>query len=296
MKPRFSRQTLMATAALVPMALVVVVVYIGCTLWTVRISFTSSRSMPNSDFIGFRQYERLLDNTRWETSADNLLLFGALFVLLSLAVGLLLAILIDQNVKGEGAFRTLFLYPYSTSFVVTGLVWQWFLNPTLGLQKIARDLGFESFQFDWLVNGDRVIFALLIAAVWHAAGLVMAIMLAGLRGIDAEIWKAARVDGIPAWRVYLSIVLPMMGASVATAGVLLTISVFRLYDLVVAMTNGGPGIASEVPAKFVLDHLFDRQNIGLATAGSTMMLVSVLAVVVPYLYVREMRSRRAGVA
>ena len=177
------------------------------------------------------------------------------------------------------------------SFIVTGLVWQWMLNPGFGIEKMVRGLGFDWFRFDWIVRQDAVIYTLVIAAVWHAAGLVMVIMLAGLRGIDEDIWKAARVDGLPPWRVYLSIVIPMLGASFATASVLLATSVVRLYDLSVAMTNGGPGMASEVPAKFVMDHLFERGNLGLATAAATSMLITVAAVVVPFLY---WQSRRRG--
>ena len=158
------------------------------------------------------------------------------------------------------------------SFIVTGLAWRWLLDPTLGISKLAHDVGFTWFEFDWLVRQDRVIYTLVLAAVWHASGLVMAIMLAGLRGIDPEIWKATRIDGIPPWRTYIFIIIPMLSGSFATAGVLLATSVVRLYDLSVAMTNGGPGIASEVPAKFVMDHLFERGNIGLATAAATTML------------------------
>jgi len=132
------------------------------------------------------------------------------------------------------------------------------------------------------------------AAVWHAAGLVMAIMLAGLRGVDPEIWKATRVDGIPSWRVYLFIIIPQMRGSFATALILLAVSVARLYDLSVAMTNGGPGIASEVPAKFVMDHLFDRGNVGLATAAATSMLITVVAVLAPLLYWQYRPARRAA--
>jgi glucose/mannose transport system permease protein len=176
------------------------------------------------------------------------------------------------------------------SFIVTGLAWRWMLDPTLGIEKLLHDIGLADAKFDWLVRQDRVIYCLVIAAVWHAAGLVMAIMLAGLRGVDPEIWKAARVDGLPPWRVYLQVILPMLGGSFATATVLLATSVVRLYDLSVAMTNGGPGIASEVPAKFVMDHLFERGNIGLATAAATSMLATIVAVAGPFLYWRAWRS------
>src|SRR4051794_22004953 len=275
---------LAALLALSPALLVMAVVYVGCTGWTIWISLTGSRMLPNSNFVGLRQYASLMSNERWQISVSNLAIFGGLFMLVSLVLGFILAVAIDQRVRAEDTLRSIFLYPFSMSFIVTGLVWQWMLNPSFGIEKMVRELGLDWFRFDWIVRQDAVIYTLVIAAVWHAAGLVMVIILAGLRGIDEDIWKAARIDGLPPWRVYLSIVIPMLGASFATASVLLATSVVRLYDLSVAMTNGGPGMASEVPAKFVMDHLFERGNLGLATAAATSMLITVAAVVVPLFY------------
>ncbi len=288
------RSRLAAQVALLPAMLIALVVYCGSTGWTVWISLTSSRMLPNNNFVGLRQYEILFGNERWLVSASNLALFGVMFITISLALGFLLAILIDQRVRAEDLLRSVFLYPFSMSFIVTGLAWRFLLDPTLGIAKIAHDIGFTWFEFDWLVRQDRVIFTLLAAGVWHAAGLVMAIMLAGLRGVDQEIWKATRIEGIPAWRAYLFIVLPMLKGSFATATILMATSVVRLYDLSVAMTNGGPGIASEVPAKFVMDNLFERQNIGLATAAATSMLITVVAVVAPLLYWRSRAEKAAS--
>ena len=282
-----------AALALAPAALIVLVVYLGCMLWTVRLSFTSSRLLPVLDWVGVQQYTRLFANERFLVSAENIVVFGVLFIAGCLVLGFLLAVFIDQQVRAEGVFRTIFLYPYAMSFIVTGLAWQWFLNPGLGLQKVVRDLGFDTFTFDWLVSQDMVVYTLVIAALWQSSGLVMAILLAGLRGVDADLWKAARVDGIPTWRVYTRIVLPLLGPMIVTATVLLATSVVKLYDLVVAMTRGGPGIASEVPAKFVMDHLFERNNIGLATAAATMMLVTVAVILAPWVYARYMRPMGA---
>jgi len=175
---------------------------------------------------------------------------------------------------------------------VTGLVWQWFLNPQLGLQQAVRGFGFSNFKFDWIVNQDLVIFTLVIAAVWQASGLVMAILLAGLRGVDAELWKAARIDAIPTWRVYVSIILPMLTPMLATAAALLAVSVARLYDLVVAMTKGGPGLSSEVPAEFIMDNFFERSNVGLGSAAATMLLATVVVVLAPWFYAQQFRKRR----
>lgn len=287
------RQHWSVYAALLPMAATVLFAYIGTVLWSVRVSLTNSRTFPSDSFVGLAQYERLFTSERWMVSVHNVLIFGVLFILACLVIGFLLAVFIDQKVAGESVLRTVFLYPYAMSFVATGLVWQWILNPELGLQTTIRGWGFENFSFDWIVSQDKVIYTVVIAAVWQASGLVMALMLAGLRGVDEEMWKAARIDGIPRWRVYASIVLPQLGPSFATALVLLSVGVVKVYDAVIAMTQGGPGIASEVPAKFIMDYLFGRANIGLASAASTVMLLTVLAVITPWLYARSRANRNA---
>jgi glucose/mannose transport system permease protein len=277
-------------AALLPMAIVAAFGYLGAGVWTFYISLTGSRTFPTGPYIGLAQYHRLFDNERWMLSLHNLAAYGALFVLASLVIGFLLAVLIDRNVTGEGVFRTIFLYPYALSFVATGLVWQWLLTPGDGLDGALRALGVEHVRIDWIVSQDYAIYTVVIATVWQASGLVMALVLAGLRGIDPEIWKAARLDGIPVWRVYAQIVLPMLWPTVATVLLLLATSVAKLYDAVVAMTQGGPGIASEVPAKFIMDHLFLRSSVGLASAGAIVMLVPVLALLAPYAYARSRKG------
>jgi len=287
-------RSLAAIAALVPMAATVLLAYAGTMAWSVRVSFSGSRTLPVGDFVGLRQYERLFASERWVLSMENLAIFGVVFVVACLVLGLLLAIFIDQRVRGEGLLRTVFLYPYALSFVATGLVWQWLLNPGLGLQATVRGLGFESFTFDWIVRQDMAIYAVALAAVWQASGLVMALMLAGLRGIDESLWMAARIDGIPAWRTYASIVLPQLSGSFMTAFILLAVSAVKVFDVVVAMTQGGPGLATEVPAKFIIDNLFGRANIGLASAASTVMLATALAFLAPWLYARRRPSHGGG--
>nr|WP_244639972.1 sugar ABC transporter permease [Devosia pacifica] len=281
---RVLTHNLSAKIAATPMVVTVLVVFIGCTLWTIWYSFTDSRLLPTGDFVGFEQYERLFNTSRWNRSVSNLIWYGAFSLVLTLSLGFLLAVLLDQKVRFESAFRTIMLYPFALSFIVTGLVWQWIMNPTLGLQGTLRNMGWESFTFDWIAQSDMVIYALLIAGLWQGTGFVMVLMLAGLRSIDDDIWKAARVDGIPAWRTYLFIVLPMMRGVFVTAVVLVGAGIVRLYDLVVALTNGGPGIASEVPAKYVYDYMFTAGNIGQALAASTMMLVTVMIIIVPWAY------------
>lgn len=292
MKPKHKKHPVAAVLALAPTWLAVILVYIGTMVWSVRLSFTDSRLFPSSNYVGFDQYEKLFTAPKWLTALQNLAIFGVLYVVGCLVVGFLLAAALDRKVRFEDAFRTIFLYPYAMSFIVTGLVWQWLANPMYGLQASVNAFGWESFRFDWLTSRDMAIYAVVVAGVWQGAGLVMVLALAGMRGIDAEQWRAARIDGIPVWRVYVSIVLPQLGPPLAAAGTLLSMGVIKTYDLVVALTNGGPGSATEVPAKFIMDNLFQRQNLGLATAAATSLLLIVIIIVVPFRYAQTMLTRR----
>jgi glucose/mannose transport system permease protein len=270
--------------ASIPLVATALVVFVGCTAWTVFYSFTSSKLLPKLKFAGLDQYERLWTTSRWLVSIENLAIFGLCSMIFSLAIGFLLAVLLDQKIRYEDTFRTILLYPFALSFIVTGLVWQWILNPDYGVQNIVRQMGWSSFTFDPLYDADIVIYGILIAGLWQGTGLIMCIMLAGLRGIDEDIWKAARVDGIPSWKTYLFIIIPMMRPVFITAIVLIATGIVKVYDLVVAQTSGGPGIASNMPAIYVMDNMFRGQNIGQGFAASTMMLVTVLIVLIPWAY------------
>lgn len=286
-------KNLNAKIAAVPMMLTASIVFLGFTVWTVVFSFTNSRMLPRSDWVGFEQYERLWSTRRWLVSIENLAIYGFLMLVLSLVLGFLLAALLDQRIRFEDGFRTIFLYPYALSFIVTGLVWQWLLDPQFGLQTAVRSLGFSNFTLDPLYDPNLVIYGVLIAGLWHGSGLVMCLMLAGLRGIDEDVWKASRVDGISAWKTYLFIVIPMMRPVLVTTLVLVTAGIIKLYDLIIAQTGGGPGIASEVPAKFVFDAMFVSQNLAQGFAASTMMLVAVIFVIIPWAYL-EFGGKKHG--
>ena len=271
-----------AKIAAVPMILTALGVFVGGTLWTVGYSFTNSKLLPRAQFVGLDQYERLWSTNRWIVSIENLFVYGICSLIFSLIIGFVLAALLDQKIRFENTFRTIILYPFALSFIVTGLVWQWLLNPDFGLQSIVQSAGWVSFSFNPLYNADIVIYGILIAGLWQGTGLIMVLMLAGLRGIDQEIWKAARVDGIPIWKTYLFIVIPMMRPVFITTLVIIASGIVRVYDLVVAQTSGGPGIASEVPAKYVYDYMFQGQNLGQGFAASTMMLLAVAIVIIPW--------------
>ena len=277
-------RNLNAKMASIPMVLTASVIFVGGTAWTILYSFTNSKLLPRLNFVGLDQYERLWSASKWLIAIQNLIIYGVCTLIFSFVIGFVLAALLDQKIRFENTFRSIFLYPFALSFIVTGLVWQWILNPDFGVQRIVRDMGWESFTFDPLYNQDIVIYGILIAGLWQGTGLIMCLMLAGLRGIDEDIWKAARVDGIPMWKTYLFIVIPMMRPVFVTTLVIIASGIVRVYDLVVAQTSGGPGIASEVPAKYVYEAMFLSQNLGQGFAASTMMLLTVMIVVVPWAY------------
>ena len=294
-RPGFIERTLVynlsSKIAALPMMFTSIGIFVIATLWTVYHSFTNSRMLPKSEFVGLAQYERLWSSDRWYMSIENLAIYGACSLIFSLFIGFILAALLDQKTRFENTFRTIFLYPFALSFIVTGLVWQWILNPEYGVEKIIRSIGFESFVFNPLYNTDIVIYGILAAGLWQGTGFIMCLMLAGLRGIDQEIWKAAKIDGIPMWKTYLQMVIPMMRPIFITTLVIIAAGIIKVYDLVVAQTSGGPGISSEVPAKYVYDYMFSAQNLGQGFAASTMMLVSVLIVLIPFAYLQFGRRK-----
>jgi glucose/mannose transport system permease protein len=293
-KPVRLFKNMTAKIAAVPMILTALVVFVGCTAWTIYHSFTKSRLLPApKKWVGLDNYDRLWSESRWLISIENLAIYGVCSLVLSLVIGFILAALLDRKIRFENTIRTIILYPFALSFVVTGLVWQWLWNPDLGIQNVIRELGWTNFAFDPLNNANIVIYGILIAGVWQGSGFVMVLMLAGLRGIDEDVWKASRVEGIPTWKTYIFIVIPMMRPVFVTALVIISAGIIKVYDLVVAQTSGGPGIASEVPAKYVIDKMFGSQNLGLGFAASTMMLLSVLVVLIPWAYL-EFGGKKNG--
>jgi glucose/mannose transport system permease protein len=281
----------MSRLVLSPTVAIAAVFLYGFALWTGWISLTASTLLPNYDLAGLVQYQRLWSNPRWLTAYGNLFVFGALYVALCVAIGLLLAILLDRRIVCEGTLRTIYLYPMAVSFVVTGTAWRWILNPSLGLQQSVRNLGWTGFSFDWLGDPDRALYTLVIAGVWQSAGFAMALFLAALRGIDGEIVKAARIDGAPVWKIYALVLVPMLRPVFLTVIVLLSVAVLRNFDLVVVLTGGGPGYASDLPSRFMYEMAFRRDQLGLGAASAIMMLFTFIAIIVPYLH-SELRVRR----
>lgn len=263
----------------------------GLIAWNGYLSVSASRLLPNYEFVGLEQYMRLFESERWMVALKNLGIFSTLFIGFGMAVGLLLAILLDQKIRAEGVLRTIYLYPMALSFIVTGTAWKWIMNPGLGIEHLMHQWGFASFRFDWLVDPDMAIYTVVIAGVWQSAGFVMALFLAGLRGIDDSIIKAAQIDGATLPQIYWRIIIPSMRPVFFSTLMVLAHIAIKSFDLVMALTAGGPGFATDVPATFMYTHAFTRGQIGLGAASATVMLATVAAIVVPYLY-SELRSQR----
>lgn len=274
-----------------PMMAVAIGVFVLGIAFTVVLSFTNSKLFPSFNWVGWRQYEILWSTPRWVQSVSNIWFYGAGQIAVSMVLGFFLAVFMDQRIRGEDTFRTIFLYPFALSAVITGLVWQLMLDPIWGLQAAVRSLGFADFTFAPLADGRTALLGMIVASVWNGVGVTMAILLAGLRGVDEEIWKAARIDGIPTWRTYVSIVLPMMRGTVATALILLVVSVVRTFDIVIAMTGGGPGIATQMPATYVIDSI-NARNVGHGMAAATCMLLPIAALVVLQAVLRWRAARK----
>ena len=276
-----------------PSLLVVIVAVYLFILWTGLISVTSSKFVPTYDFVGLEQYVRLWATPRWHTAVANLFIFSALFLALSTGLGLLMAILLDQNIRAEGALRAIYLYPMALSFIVTGTAWKWIMNPGLGIQRVVNDLGWTDFRFDWITNPDMAIYTVVVAGVWQSSGFAMAIFLAGLRGIDNSVIKAAQIEGATLPRIYRQIIIPMLRPAMLSVIVLLSYIAIKSFDLVLALTNGGPGTATELPSTFMFSATFRRNQMGVGAASAVMMLMTVAAIIIPYLY-SELREKNDG--
>ena len=280
-----------AKLVLSPSVLLVGACVYGYIAFTFYLSFTASTMMPMLEYSGPEAYTRLFGLTNWDVSVKNLGIFATLYIVFCALLGMLLAILIDQKIRAESAFRSIFLYPMALSFIVTGTAWKWILNPGLGLEHLVRQWGWTSFTFDWLVNPDKAIYCIAIAGIWQSAGFVMALFLAGLRGVDNEVINAARMDGASTLRIYWRVIIPQLGACFISAFVILAHMAIKSYDLVIALTNGGPGRSTWLPSVFMYQYSFTRNEMAVGAASAVLMLAAISIVVVPYI-LRE--AREAG--
>jgi glucose/mannose transport system permease protein len=283
--PRATLQDWLPKLVLAPsFALILLFVY-GFIVFTAVLSFTNSKLLPDfSAWVGFGNYVRLFNHPNWITSLKNLAIFSSLYIIVCSLLGLGLAILLDQKIRAEGLIRPIYLYPMALSFIVTGVAWKWFLDPGIGLEHVMHTWGWESFSFRWIKEGQYAIYTIVIAAVWQSSGFVMAMFLAGLRGVDNEVIKAAQIDGASTMTIYRRIIIPLMRPVFLSAFVVLAHLAIKSYDLVVAMTDGGPGTATWTPALFMQKFTFGRNEMAMGASSAMIMMMMIFAIIVPYLY------------
>jgi glucose/mannose transport system permease protein len=276
-----------------PSALLVLVCVYGYIMFTVYLSFTASTILPVLEWQGDAAYKRLFNLENWSVSLGNLWLFASLYILITMVAGLTLAILIDQKVRAESGFRSIFLYPMALSFIVTGTAWKWLLDPGVGLEHTLQKMGWSQFSFSWIKDSEMAIYCVVIAAVWQTTGFVMAMFLAGLRGVDHEQVNAARLDGAKSWQIYYHVIIPQLGPVFISAFVILAHMAIKSYDLVIALTNGGPGRSTWLPSVFMYQYTFTRNEMSVGAASSVLMLLGIGVVILPYLY-SELRKAKNG--
>lgn len=285
---------------------VLVFVY-GFIGWTVYVSMTRWNDvLPDYTFVGLRNYIGLFQTPRFQADIRNTVVFTALFLLGAVLLGFFAALLLDQRVRGEAFFRSVFLFPMAISFIVTGIAWQWLFNPQTGINLLLRAVGYSGPLPRWFTDptvlfGVRVgaiqvgipvaLLPVVIAATWQLSGFTMAMYLAGLRGIPEELREAARVDGASEWQVYRHVVLPLLRPVTLSALIVLGHISLKIFDLTVAMTGSGPGFATDMPAYFMFETTFRGNHFAQGASIATLMLVMVAALIVPYL--RYSLSREA---
>ena len=278
--------------ALAPSVAITVVAFLGAIVWTIWLSFTNSKRFPDYALQAdtWKQYTRLFKDAGWQIALKNLLILGV-GSFLAIVFGFILAALIDREKRGEGIFRTIFLYPLAVSLIVTGIAWRWMFNPSFGVQHFLHSIGLTGLNFDWLSKGETAMYGIILATVWQGSGFYMALMLSGLKSINSEIWSAAKLDGVSFWRLYAEIIIPMMKFTFLTCAILLSLGVVKAYDIVVAMTNGGPGQATWVPAYFTINAYWVKSNLGYASAAAVIMLLITSAIFLPLVLLTAWRER-----
>ncbi|MDB5556782.1 MAG: binding--dependent transport system inner rane component family protein [Rhizobium sp.] len=284
MQSRSYLQEQLPKLVLAPSFVVVVIFVYGFIAYTGLLSLTDSKMMPSYNFVGLSNYYKLWALPHWWRAITNLAIFATLYIVICSALGLFLAIMLDQKIRGEGYLRPIYLYPMALSFIVTGTAWKWILDPGIGIQNTMRLWGWESFTFTWIKDSHMAIYCVVLAAVWQSSGFVMAMFLAGLRGVDNEMIKAAQVDGANAVTIYRRIIIPLMRPVFLSAFVVLAHLAIKAYDLIVALTGGGPGQATELPATFMYSYTFTRNSMGIGASSAIIMLVMIFSIIVPYLY------------
>ncbi len=295
---RISWDRVSAVATLVPSLLLLGVFVYGFIAWTGYVSLTNWNSfIPTFSFAGWQNYVNVFGTFRFQSDLRNIIVFTALFIIGCLVVGMALALLLDQRIRAEGLFRSIFIFPMAISFVVTGVIWSWILNPQTGVNLILKALGVKALPVWFLSTAippgiplgqiqfgiPLALFAVLIAAVWQMSGFAMAVYLAGLRGISDDIKEAARIDGSGAWRMFWTIILPQLRATTTTIVIILTAASLKVFGLIYAMTGPGQEFVTDMPSLNMFQTTFQGNQFAQGAAIAIVILLLMAVFIVPYL-------------
>jgi glucose/mannose transport system permease protein len=264
--------------------LIFIYAFIG---WSVRVSLSKWKGLtPDYTFVGLKNYLSLFSDPRFHVDIRNTLIFTGVFVLGSIVLGFLMAVMLDQGLKGEGFFRSLFLFPMAISYIVTGVVWRWLMNPATGSRISGLNLLFSYLHLDFLINKWHTtptwgMAAIALAAIWQMSGYTMALYLAGLRAIPHELREAAQIDGANEIQIYRHIILPLLAPVTLSALIILGHMSLKVFDLIVAVA--GKQLPLDVPAIYMWQTTFDGLFYGRGAAIGILLLVSVAVLIIPYI-------------
>lgn len=287
---RLNWERVVSILLIAPAGIAIAIFVYGFIGWTAYASLIKwDKLLPDFTLVGLSNYQRLFANQRFQIDLRNTVVFTVLFLISCLIIGFLLALLLDQRIRGEGIFRSIYLFPMSISFIVTGVVWRWLLNPgspelgSTGVNLLFDMIGLGFLKTGWYTDPKIGIMAVAIAATWQMSGYTMAMYLAGLRAIPDELREAARVDGASEFQIVRHIFLPLLQPVTLSAVIVLGHISLKIYDLIVAMTGPGIGFATDVPAYFMWDTTFRGNHFSRGAAIAIVLLIMVAVLIVPYL-------------
>jgi glucose/mannose transport system permease protein len=281
---------------LVSPSIVLIAVFVyGLIGWNIKVSLSDWReARQTSGWAGLDAYRDLNADPAWDVSLDHILLFTATFIIGALLVGLTLAFLLEKGVRGEGFFRAIYLFPMAVSFIAAGVVWRWLMNPapgdrSTGLNVVFDKLGVGFLGNQWYLDQKWGMAAMAMPAIWALSGYIMALYLAGFRGVPEELREAARMDGASEWRVYRHVVFPHLRPVTLSALIILGHISIKVFDLIVAI--GGKQLITQTPAVYMWILIYDARDYAAGAAIATLLLLGISILIIPYL-IYTVRSER----
>jgi glucose/mannose transport system permease protein len=283
-KWRVNRDMLLAILVLTPSIIAVAIFIYSFIGWTFYISTVNwNDALPDYTFVGLKNWQTIFRSNRFQMDLRNLVMYAAGFMTQCIVLGFLLAALLDQRIKGEGLFRTIFIFPFAVSAIVTGVAWRWLMRPDTGINLLLGEVGLGFLKSRWFSDPTWGMLFITIPSAWQFTGYVMALYLAGLRGIPAEVKEAAQMDGCNTWNLYRHVIIPMVAPVTFTAIVLTGMGSIRLFDIVAAMSGSGQAFSTDTLAFHMFEQTFTANRFSISAAIGAFMIILSAFLVIPYL-------------